>query len=269
MNGQAAALERRAKEREPHLTTPCLAVTGGKGGVGKSHVAVNVAWAIAQRGVRVLLVDADLAMANLDVLLRLSPRRTLEHVERGEADLASCRIDVAENLALLPATSGVAELSDLAPERRTALLKDLAQLAREYDLVVIDTAAGIARETRAFLGLADWAFVVTTPEPTSLTDAYALIKAITRDEARAALEVVVNMASSQEEAQRVAHKLAFVAGRFLERRVELAGWIPRDAAVLLATRSQVPLLREAPRSLAACSMRHLADRVLAALGRRA
>ena len=262
MSDQAAELREMFAPEEVSLGARSIAITGGKGGVGKSHVAANLALAFATEGKRALLVDADLSMANLDVLFRVSPRATLEQVVSGELTMEACLLSLGERLSLLPASSGVRELSSLTQERRSLVLEQLGRIAKSFDVVIIDTAAGIGPETRAFLQAASHTALVTTPEPTALTDAYALLKAMSRDGSAFRIGMILNMVAGEEDARRSAQKLSFVAKKFLGKDLDLLGWVPRDSAVLRATREQRPFLQAEPRSRAACAVRMIATRFL-------
>lgn len=225
------------------MSAPFVLITGGKGGVGKTTLAANLGVTLASQGLRVLLVDLDLGLANVDVLLGLEPRFDVEDALAGRCALAACVVRGPEGLDVLPAGSGTAGMAQLERGRREHLLAGLAELGAQYDIVLGDSAAGIGADVLAFAAHASIVLVVTTPDPTALTDAYGLIKALdalSREQALAlpTPELVLNFVSGVEEAEITARKLAEVCERFLSRAPRLAGWLPKSARVLDACRKQ-------------------------------
>ena len=245
----------------PHLRT--LAVTSGKGGVGKSTVAANLAVALAELGARVVLFDGDLAQANLDLLLGVSSRWDLGHVLRGEKTLEQIVVEGPAGVRLVPAASGDRDLADLDDFRREGLYRELSRLAKDADLLVVDTASGASRLTSQFARAATELIVVTTPEPTSYSDAYGLIKVLAAQGLGVTPSTLVNRAASLEEAEEVAHNLASLTRRFLGLNVESLGAIPDDPAVTQAIRRQEPVITAVPKSPAAIAFRVLASRLWA------
>ena len=251
---------------EPRLPVPFVLLTGGKGGVGKTTLAANLGVALVRAGVRALLVDLDLGLANLNVLLRLPPRYNLEDYFAGERPLEDCLLAGPGGVHVLPAGSGSADMGRPDRTRRALLLKGLAELAPRYDLVLGDGAAGIGPDVLAFGCAADRVLAVTSPEPAAVTDAYGVVKALhTYSTERGAEiptpEVVVNMARDPEEAEATAHKLRTVCERFLARSPRLAGWLPRAREVETSARTQRPFVLAAPESLATRSLERLSRRV--------
>jgi flagellar biosynthesis protein FlhG len=238
-----------------------IAVTSGKGGVGKSNVTANLALAFARRGERVCILDADLGLANVDVLFGLSPHRSLLHVLRGECRLADVIIDGPGGVRIVPAASGFAELTALGPEERLALLAEVDALDGAFDVLLVDTGAGISENVLYFASAAAEALVVITPEPTAITDAYALIKVLATRHGRRDFLVLVNMAEHETAARAAFTRLARVAARFLRVRVEYAGYVPFDDAVSQAVCQQRPLLLTAPGTSAARAIGGLAQRL--------
>jgi len=252
-----------------------VAVASGKGGVGKTNIAANLAIALARRGLRVVLVDADLGTANVDVILNVRSRWDLSHVLRRQQRVEDVAIDVEPGLRLIVGASGLASVTDLDPLERAALIEDLATLESECDVLLLDCGAGISQNVLAFAQAADELLVVTTPEPTALTDAYALIKVLSRRaQARGegaegggcsapapVFRLVINQVASLREGRLVADRIAGTAARFLGVNVELAGQILRDPRVPLAVRQRVPFIRRYPRSPAASCLAALAERV--------
>jgi len=240
-----------------------IAVTSGKGGVGKSNVAANLALAFARRGERVCILDADLGLANVDVLFGLSPHKSVLHVLRGECRLADVIIEGPGGVRIVPAASGFSELTALGATDRLGLLAEVDALDGSFDVLLVDTGAGISDNVLYFAAAAAETLVVVTPEPTAITDAYALIKVLATRHGRRDFLVLVNMAANATDAQAAFTRLARVAARFLRVRVEYAGYIPFDDAVSQAVRQQRPLLLTAPGTPASQAIGRLAQRLAA------
>jgi flagellar biosynthesis protein FlhG len=261
-----AAVTARAPKSLVDVRAPIVLMTGGKGGVGKTTLAANTAFALARRGRRVLLVDLDLGLADAHVLLRITPPRTLEDALMGRCTLADCIVRAEAGLDVLAAGSGTPQMGQLGHALRTRLCNGLRELARNYDIVVADGAAGIGPDVLAFCALADHVLVVTTPEPMAITDAYGLIKALHahgEDQQRdvATPELVINRASGLEEAEATAARLRLVCERFLSRSPRNAGWMPASGAVEIAARSQRPFALDPRATLAHTCLDALAARL--------
>jgi flagellar biosynthesis protein FlhG len=223
--------------------TPFVLLTGGKGGVGKTAAAANLGVHLAHEGVRVLLVDLDLGLANLNVMLRLAPSRTIEDALAGDCSLAECVVTGPEGVHVLPAGSGNAAMGRPDDARRERLWSGLRELADDYDVVIGDSAAGIGPDVLSAASRADLVLVVTTPDPTALTDAYGLVKALDtfaleNDVEVPTPEVFVNLVSGVEQAEVTATRLRTVCEQFLARSPRMAGWLPRTAAVRRACLEQ-------------------------------
>ena len=237
-----------------------LAVTGGKGGVGKTSVAVNLAAALAAAQRRVLLLDGDLGLANVDVFLGLSPRYTLAHVLRGERTLDEIVLPTPQGFHVVPAASGVAELANLDAATHLALVQAFSALATRLDVLIVDTAAGIAHGVTQFSQAAQHVLVVICDEPASLTDAYALIKVLSRHHGVSRFRVLANMTRSPGAGEDLFRRLERVTGRFLDVVLEFAGEIPEDDCLRRTVRVQRPLLETYPSSPAAMAFKKLAAR---------
>jgi len=261
-----ATMTARADESSNASRTPIVLVTGGKGGVGKTTLAANLALALSKKRRRVLLVDLDLGLADAHVMLAVSTRRTIEDAVAGRYELAECVVRTEHGLDVLPASSGSPEMGLLSDERRTRLSRALRELSSRYDLVIADGAAGIGPDVLSFCQMADHVLVVTTPDPTAITDAYGLIKALhasaeSGDGDVATPELIVNRASGIEEAESVAAKLRLVCERFLSRSPRSAGWMPASGAIEIAARFQRPFALDPRESLASRCLDALATRI--------
>ncbi|MFM7135049.1 MAG: MinD/ParA family protein [Planctomycetota bacterium] len=238
-----------------------IAISSGKGGVGKTNLAVSLAVAFAERGARTALLDADLGLANADVLCGITPRATLEDVVTGERRLDEVMVHAPGGFRLVPGASGVSRLADLGSAQRRLVLEQLLSLERGLEFLLIDTGAGIGANSMTFAAAAHSVLVVCTPEPTSIADAYGAIKTLVARGAAEQLQLVVNMASSAEEARAVHARIDRVARTFLGARIALAAAIPIDPSVPAAVRRREPVLLFAPQSPAAMAIRRLAARL--------
>jgi flagellar biosynthesis protein FlhG len=245
----------------PSSAVRVIAVASGKGGVGKTNLTANLAVALAHHGLRVWVLDADLGLANLDLVLGVQATHTLESVLRGERRLAEVVTEGPAGVRLLPAARGVAELTALTAAQQLQVLDEIDALEGEVDVLLIDVAAGLSSNVLYFAAAASETLVVTTPEPTAIADAYALVKVLSTRWGRTTFPIVVNMAVTPIDADAAFERLASVAREFLSVRLELAGWIPADDAMPRAVRAQTPLVTIAPGSPAARAIAALADRI--------
>jgi len=239
-----------------------IAVSSGKGGVGKTNLAVNLAVAFAARGQRVVLLDADLGLANADVLCGLTPRATLEDVVSSDRTLEEVMVSAPGGFRLVPGASGVSRLADMGQTQRRSVLDQLLRLEQTTDLLIVDTGAGIGANSMAFAAAAHSIVVTTTPEPTAIADAYGAIKTLVARGCRDGIRLVVNMASSEEEARAVHARIDRVARAFLSTPIALAGSVPLDPLVPRAVRRRTPLLVASPEAPASQAITRIA-RVLA------
>lgn len=268
----------------PPRRTPVVCVTSGKGGVGKTNLCVNLSIALARKGLRSTLLDADLGMANADVLCGLSPTRRLERVvglvgpsaERADAPrtrLADIAVDAPGGFRLVPGAVGIARMADLNAHERELILDALSDLDASSDVLVVDTGAGASPGVTTFARAADLTIVVVTPEPTSIADAYALIKCLLlgpgaddRTGESLRLSMVVNQAVDADEARAVHARIAAVAQRFLRFPIDLLGWVPSDPAIPLAVRARRPLLLSPGKSAAGNAVESIGSAVIERLG---
>ena len=245
--------------------SPCrvIAVTSGKGGVGKTNISVNLALAFADKGKNVLLYDADMGLANVDVMLGIIPRFTLLNVLNGQKTLKEIIVEGPGGIRLVASGSGgVQELADLNEIQRSKFLEALLELQHESEIILIDTGAGLHRNVLAFALAAEEVVVVTTPEPTALMDAYGMIKILYREKKNPTINVVVNMAAHQTEADEAGKKLVVLSKRFLNLNIEYLGFIPRDSGMIKAVKEQKPVMLSSPLSPAAVHLNRLAGVLL-------
>lgn len=223
-----------------------IVVTSGKGGVGKTNITVNLALALAKRGKRTVLFDADLGMANVDVILGVSPKASLADVIAGKKTLEEILLPVCEGLTIVPGGSGIHELADLPQAELDGFVRKLRDLEGMADFILVDTGAGISRGVLNFVLAANEILLVTTPEPTAITDAYGLIKAIDQHNPLAQVRLIINMAESELEARAVAQKLIMIVDRFLEVEVSYLTFLERDPHVSRAVLQQAPFYTAFP-----------------------
>lgn len=239
-----------------------IAVTSGKGGVGKTTTSVNLAIALAGKGKRVILLDADLGLANVEVLLGLNSLYNLQHVIDGERTILEILTKGPGGIEVVPGSSGLAKFADLDDAARNRLIDSLEELQQNADFLIVDTMAGIGQNAVAFSVAADEVLLVATPEPSSIVDAYAMIKAITAMRADAVLRLVVNQAGSPEQGRAVADKLAGVTKQYLGRNLSYLGMIPRDPHVSQAVMQTYPVALRYPHAPASRGILDLANRVI-------
>ena len=244
-----------------------IAVTSGKGGVGKTFVSANLAAALTRRGQRVLVLDADLGLANLDVVLNLHPKITLHDVFTGKAALQDAIIQAPGGFSVLLAGSGMVEYSRLTPEVRNQFLNVIQAITPKYDVVLLDTGAGISNVVLFSVSLASEVLIVATPEPTSLTDAYAAIKVLAMQQKRQHVRMVINQAARPGDGRAITSQLQQVLDRFVSTesgramRLIHMGDIPADPAVRDAVMRRQLLLLQTPGCAAALAIAQLANKI--------
>jgi flagellar biosynthesis protein FlhG len=251
---QAAGLRRMSAARPVRV----IAVASGKGGAGKTDVSVNLSVALAAAGREVLLLDADLAMANVDVLLGLQPRATLAQVLSGELSLEEVIIEGPAGLHIVPASSGVSKLATLSPAEHAGLIRAFGDLTLPLDVLVVDVAAGVSHSVVDFTRAAHEVVVVVCDEPASITDAYALIKVLSREHDMTRFQILANMVRSEAEGQQLHRKIATVCDRFLDVTLHYMGAVPHDEYLRKAVQKQMPVFTAYPSSKASQAFRKLA-----------
>jgi flagellar biosynthesis protein FlhG len=239
-----------------------LAVTSGKGGVGKTNVVANLSASLSEMGKRVVVLDADFGLANLDVLLGLTPRFHLGHVLFGNKDLDEIVVQGPNGIRIIPASSGLQRMSDLTLAQRNHLIQVFTKFNVNTDYFIIDTAAGISRNVIHFLLLAHQVIVISAPEPTAIVDAYALIKIILAEDPNKQIQVLINSVEEADDAREVFCQINSVVKRFLNREITFLGHIERDPHVRQSVRSQMLVTHRFPNAPASRCFRGLAQRIV-------
>ncbi|MGQ9499944.1 MAG: MinD/ParA family protein [Dissulfurimicrobium sp.] len=240
-----------------------LSFSSGKGGVGKTSIVVNLAIALAKLGQKVMVLDADLGLANIDVILGLTPEYTIDQVFSGRIGLKDVLIEGPSGILILPAGSGTTELINLGESEKLFLLNEIEELGNDIDLMLIDNAAGISENVMYFNLAAQQRVVVVTPEPTSITDAYALIKVMVNKYRANSFSILINMAKDNANALKVFRQLTSVTDRFLGTlAIDYLGFIPKDDTISMAVCRQKAVLEAYPDSSASKCIRYLAKHLL-------
>ena len=258
IDDQASSLRKMKQSR----LIKVIAVTGGKGGVGKTNITLNTAIAMAKQGKRVMVLDADLGLANVDVMLGLRVEKNLSHVLSGECTLDDVLVTGPHGIKIAPATSGTQSMAELSPTEHAGLIRAFSELRSPIDVLIVDTAAGISDMVLSFSKASQDIMVVVCDEPTSLTDAYALIKILNREHGVFRFKVVANMVRDVREGRELFNKLSKVTGRFLDVALELVATIPFDENIRRAVRKQTAIVDAYPSSPAAVAISQLANKAL-------
>ena len=243
-------------------TAKVLTITSGKGGVGKTNVTVNLAIALSEMGHRVVVIDADLGLANIDVMLGMMPKYNLLDVIKNDKSIIEILSKGPKNVKFISGGSGAEELVRLSPNELEMFIKNIGMLDKIADIILIDTGAGITDNVLRFVMAANDVVLVTTPEPTAISDAYALIKAIgTRDDKKK-INLIINKSESAIEAQTVMQKLNAVASKFLKVKLNFLGYLSNDPIVSKAVKQQTPFLVSFPNSIISKNMIELSKKVV-------
>lgn len=254
---QAAGLRNLSRTKPVKV----IAVAAGKGGVGKSNISVNLAVALGKKNKKVLLLDADLGLANVDIMLGLHTKYNLSHVVQGFCHLSDIMLQGPEGVRVIPASSGTDYMTQLTPAEHAGIIDAFNELTDDVDYMIIDTAAGISDTVLSFARSSQELIVVVCDEPTSLTDAYALIKVMTKRYEWSHFHVLANMVRSAKEGRELFNKLYRVAEHFLNVRLDYIGAIPFDERVHEAVKKQKPVILAYPESNAAKAVLQLAEKV--------
>lgn len=251
---QATGLRRMVKPEPVRV----IAVTGGKGGVGKTNISANLGVAMSEMGRRVMLLDADMGLANLDVVLGLHAKLNLSHVMRGESSLKDIIVTGPKGLKVVPGASGIQHMAEMSPAENAGLIHAFSEVANDVDVLLIDTAAGISDLVISFSRAAQEQIVVVCDEPASITDAYAIIKLLNREHGISRFRILANMVQSVQEGRDLYNKMCRVTDQYLDVMLTYMGSIPYDEQLRKAVKSQKPVVEAFPRSRAAQAFKNLA-----------
>lgn len=253
---QASGLRQMVKPRPIRV----IAVTGGKGGVGKTNVSINLAVALADMGKRVMILDADLGLANIDIALGLHPEYDLSHVLRGERNLSEVVLEGPAGVRVVPASSGIQKMAELSTAEHAGLINAFSEISNDIDVLVVDTAAGISDTVVSFSRASQELIVVVCDEPASITDAYALIKLLNREYGVNRFRILSNMVRSTQEGRDLYNKLYRVTERYLDVMLNYMGCIPYDESLRKAVKGQKAVVQAFPRSPASQAFKNLAKK---------
>jgi flagellar biosynthesis protein FlhG len=254
---QAAGI-RKMKSVKP---VRVIAVASGKGGVGKTTVSVNVAVALAKMGQRVALLDADMGLANVDILLGIYPKFNLAHVLSGEKTLNEIMLDGPYGLKVIPGASGIQKMSELSTIEQAALIRAFSEIDQELDILIVDTAAGISASVINFVRACQEIKVVICDEPTSLTDAYAFIKLLYRNYGISNFDVIANMVQTVQQGKKLFEKLHRVTDHYLDVNLQFAGAVPYDLNLRKSVQQQSPVVLAYPESDVSLAIQAIAERI--------
>ena len=259
-----ALARRKAAMASPEKKFPrVIAVTSGKGGVGKTNIVGNLAVAMSQKGKRVVIIDADVGLANIDIVFNLRPEYNIRHVVSSEKSLDQVMIKTHHGIGIIPGGSGFADLTQLSEGEKLTLLSEFETLADKADIIFVDTGAGISSNVLYFNAASDECLVVATTEPTSITDAYALMKVMSQKYGSRHFKLLVNMADSEKDAKRVYASLSNALDKFLKNVVlEYTGYIPFDRQLQRAVQKRGLLLDEFPDSTASKAVETISSKLL-------
>lgn len=264
MADQAETLRELMKNKSSSTEsrTRIITVASGKGGVGKTNISTNLAIAYARLGKRVILMDADLGLANVNVVLGMIPKYNLYHLIRKQKTMRDIIMDTEYGIQIVAGASGFAKIANLSEEERHSFINELSEMS-SADIIIIDTSAGVSNNVLAFVAAADEAIIVTTPEPTAITDAYGIIKIIATeiDNLGIGLKLVVNRVKSVTEGKKVAERVINIAGQFLNLKIDYLGYVYEDPSVHQAVLRQKPFLAADPRGKASACVSHIVGRL--------
>jgi flagellar biosynthesis protein FlhG len=269
MGDQAETLRELMRNRAPAPSQPqgqrktrIIAVSSGKGGVGKTNVSINMAIAYARLGKKVIVMDADLGLANVNVILNMIPKYNLYHVIRKQKTMKDIILDTEYGIRIVAGASGFSKIANLNEEERQNFIEELSTLS-EADIIIIDTSAGVSNNVLDFIAASDDTIIVTTPEPTAITDAYGIIKIIATEinSLNIGLKLIVNRVHSVTEGKRIAERIINIAGQFLNLKVDYLGCIYDDPAVLAAVLRQKPFMVADPRGKASICLQHMVGKL--------
>jgi len=256
-------LDQAAGIRKMRQTKPVrvVAITSGKGGVGKTNLSVNIGVAMAKAGRRVAILDADMGLANVDILLGMFPEFNLSHVLNGEKTLREIMMTGPSGLKVIPASSGIQRMSELSAAEQAGVIRAFSEIDNDLDILIVDTAAGISASVVNFARACQEIIVVVCDEPTSLADAYAYIKLLNRDYGLNRFHIITNMVQSAEHGQALFNKLSKVTDRYLDVSLQFVGAVPHDEYLKKSVQKQTPVVEAFPQSKAALAIKNLARKI--------
>ncbi|MDR2864172.1 MAG: MinD/ParA family protein [Spirochaetaceae bacterium] len=262
MRAKAGSNDERPQIQRTNKRTRIITVASGKGGVGKTNISVNMALAYARMGKKVIIMDADFGLANVNVLVDMMPKFNLYHVCRRQKTMKEILVETEYGISIVPGASGFSKIANLSEDERQNFIDELNTLS-DADIIIIDTSAGVHSNVIDFIAAADDVVIVTTPEPTAITDAYGLIKIIVTeiDNVNMGLKLVVNSASNAKEGLDVANRVINIAGQFLNIKLDYLGFVYKDQEVVKAVQRQRPFMVDAPRCKASICVQHLVGRL--------
>lgn len=257
MEDQAQELKKMVNRK-----TRIIAITSGKGGVGKSNLSVNMAIAYAQQGKKVMLIDGDLGMANVNILMNIVPQYNLMHVIQRQKTMSEIINETEFGIKFIAGANGFSKIANLTVDELEAFAKQFSMLAN-FDIILIDTGAGIANNVLQFVAAADEVYVVTTPEPTAITDAYGIIKIITTElpDREMNIKLLVNRVHSADEGKRISERIINIVGQFLNKKVDYIGFVYDDPVVQASVIRQKPFIIVNPTSKPAQCIKHIVGRI--------
>jgi len=266
MADQAEQLRELMRSKKTALkknsNTRIIAITSGKGGVGKTNISINLALAYAQIGKKVIVLDADLGLANVNVVLGVIPKYNLYHLIRKQKTMREIILNTSYGIQIVAGASGFSKIANLTEDERKNFINELSVLSMA-DIIIIDTGAGVSNNVISFIAAADDAIIVTTPEPTAITDAYGIIKIIATEieNLNLGIKLVVNRVKTAAEGKKVSQRLINIAGQFLNVKVDYLGFVYEDQAVQTSVIKQKPFIISEPKGKASACIKHLSSRL--------
>lgn len=252
----------QSEKRMINENAKVISVTSGKGGVGKTNIVANMGISFSKKGKRVLILDADLGLGNLDILLGLAPKYNLSHVISGDKKLSEIIIDFDDRMSILPASSGIDEFTQLTERQQSLIIKELNSVLKNFDILLIDTGAGISSAVMYFNTLAEEVIIVVSPEPTSITDAYALMKVLSIKYSASKFKLLINQAKDAKEAKMVFMQLRLVTDRFINVSLEYLGHIKYDSKISTSVKNQKAVVNMFPTTSASLCFKNIVNNYL-------